>query len=173
VNHFGASAQRFWQNHQPARYAQLTDPETFFTDLGMQVASLSTELASLLAQKEPPRQDYLHEVARLQGARRVAEEIAMRQLVWEGDTDLTLTQAREEGASIIPEWENLIRWAERISDNEETVAWVDILDKAQYWAVPVSFIEEMLEADDPRATFRANEPLIREAEAIRFLRELH
>jgi hypothetical protein len=37
MNHYGAQAMRHWRSHLPTRFAQITDPETFFTDLGEQV----------------------------------------------------------------------------------------------------------------------------------------
>ena len=34
MNPYGAQARQHWQTHLPERFAQIQDPETFFTDLG-------------------------------------------------------------------------------------------------------------------------------------------
>jgi hypothetical protein len=39
MNHYGARARRHWQTHRPQEYGQITDPETFFSDLGNRIAT--------------------------------------------------------------------------------------------------------------------------------------
>jgi hypothetical protein len=173
MNHYGLTAMSHWRNLHPTRYASLDDPQAFFRDLGEQIASEVSNLAGLIANRTPAREDYLQEVARLQQARRQAEEVVMNQLVWEGDLDLSLGEARTEWASVSASWENLIRWVERLQEDEITPLTVEIEDTARLWAVPATFIEQMLAAENPRAVFRENEALIREASALRFLREVH
>ena len=54
MNHYGAQAMRHWQSHLPTRFTQITDPETFFTELGEQVETEVEELTFQLAGDDPP-----------------------------------------------------------------------------------------------------------------------
>lgn len=39
MNEYGARAQKIWQAEQPARYAQIEDPQAFFTQKGLEIAA--------------------------------------------------------------------------------------------------------------------------------------
>jgi hypothetical protein len=83
VNQYGALAQQHWKRWRPASYAAISDPETYFTDLGEQAAGEITRLwAQMRAQDgNPPGEDYLARVARLNALRKQAEEIVLAELI--------------------------------------------------------------------------------------------
>jgi hypothetical protein len=83
VNQYGVLAQQHWKRWRPASYAAITDPTAYFTDLGEHAAD---EIASLWAQMRaqagnPPGEDYLARVARLNAMRKQAEEIVLADLI--------------------------------------------------------------------------------------------
>jgi hypothetical protein len=86
MNHYGAQAMRHWQSHLPTRFTQITDPETFFTDLGEQVQTEVEELTFQLAGDDPPPTpgepaSFLDKAARINTAKRMAEERVLAELV--------------------------------------------------------------------------------------------
>jgi hypothetical protein len=83
VNEYGAMARDHSRHWRPASYAEITDPESYFTDLGDRVAQ---EIADLWAELRgragnPPGEDYLARVGRLNALRKQAEEIVLADLV--------------------------------------------------------------------------------------------
>jgi hypothetical protein len=83
VNQYGALAQHHWKRWRPARFAAITDPETYFADLGEQAAG---EIVGLWAQmraqdSNPSGEDYLARVARLNALRKQAEEVVLAELI--------------------------------------------------------------------------------------------
>lgn len=87
MNHYGKTAMQHWSEYAPERVAQMEDPTRFFADLGEQVAAQVEELAGQIDRQQAPSTDYLVRVGQQTAARRTAEEIVMRDLVW--ITDLT------------------------------------------------------------------------------------
>ena len=81
MNHYGMTAQRHWQRWLPTRYATIQDPDSFFSALGEQVANRIADLTLDLAGDDPPAEDYLVKVGRLNMARLQAEEIVLREQV--------------------------------------------------------------------------------------------
>ena len=83
MNQYGGLARQHWMRWRPATYAAMTDPAAYFTDLGEQAASEITRLwAQMRAQAgNPPGEDYLARVARLNALRRQAEEIVLADLI--------------------------------------------------------------------------------------------
>ena len=83
MNEYGAMARDHNRHWRPASYAEITDPESYFTDLGDRVAQ---EIADLWAELRaragnPPGEDYLARVGRLNALRKQAEEIVLANLV--------------------------------------------------------------------------------------------
>jgi hypothetical protein len=76
-----------WPNRSSPRSkascSTFSDPQTYFTDLGEQAAAEITGLwAQMRAQAgNPPGEDYLHRVARLNALRKQAEEIVIAELI--------------------------------------------------------------------------------------------
>jgi hypothetical protein len=77
MNRFGRAAQMHWQQHLPSRYAQVPNPEAFFSTLGDQIESEVQDLAATLAGPDPAGEDYLTKVGRLNAARQQAEEAVL------------------------------------------------------------------------------------------------
>ena len=84
MNRYGTQAMRHWQQTDPARYQQIPDPETFFTELGEQVESEIQALADTLA---GPGETYMEKVGRLNMARFNAESDILREMVLIPDPD--------------------------------------------------------------------------------------
>ena len=87
MNQYGAQARRHWQEHLPDRYRQLDDPQSFFTDLGEQMAERVQELAAGLAGPDPVGEGYLDKVGRLNMARLTAEAQVLRETLPEPESD--------------------------------------------------------------------------------------
>jgi hypothetical protein len=83
MNEYGAMAHDHFRRWRPASYAEITGPESYFTDLGDRVAR---EIADLWAELRaragnPPGEGYLARVGRLNALRKQAEEIVLAELV--------------------------------------------------------------------------------------------
>ena len=61
---------RHWRTHLPTRFAQITDPETFFTELGEQAAAQVEELTLQLTGDDPPTRPPLPRPRSAGGSRR-------------------------------------------------------------------------------------------------------
>lgn len=81
MNHYGAMARRHWARWLPERYAAISDPDSFFLNLGEEAASQIADLAADLAGSDPPGEGYLEKVGRLNMARLQAEEIVLPELI--------------------------------------------------------------------------------------------
>jgi hypothetical protein len=173
MNRYGVIAQRHWESYAPSRTAALGDPTWFFTDLGLQVQAQVDTLTTTLAGVDSSQETFLEKVARLQSARRTAEEIVMAELVWIKDPELPVDQAREEWEQTRPSDENLIAWAERIQDHPDSMpSTAELEDMARTWALSVDFLLELAASEPPREYMQANPAALSEAATIRFLREL-
>jgi hypothetical protein len=176
MNRYATLARQHWETHGPSRVAALPDPTRFFSELGAEVEAQVSDLTARLAMMtagDCTTESYLEKVARLQTARRTAEEVVMAELVWIKDPELPLPEAREEWEQTRPSDENLIAWAERIQDYPDSMPSTDELeDMAQTWALSVEFLEELVATEPPRDYMRANQPALLEAANIRFWREL-
>lgn len=181
MNKYGAQAMRHWKTHAPGRYKLIENPTAFFTDLGLQAQGQISELARqietnrplLLAKTPSSRDTYTEDVARRMTALRIAEEVVMQQLAWVADPSLPLDEARQEWNQTSSNDENLIMWAERMQDAPDLMpSTVDLEQKAKDWAVPLWFLEGMVEAEIPRRYLEAHQSLLAEAATVRFLREV-
>ena len=81
MNRYGLMAQNHWARWLPARYAQIEDPGSFFTDLGAQAAERIDSLALKLAGDDQPGEGYLGKAGRLGQARHQAEEIILAEMI--------------------------------------------------------------------------------------------
>jgi hypothetical protein len=81
MNHYSVTAQRHWARWLPGRYAQITDPDSFFSTLGQEAAQRIEDLATELAGSDPSGEDYLTKAGRLKMARLQAEEIVLPELI--------------------------------------------------------------------------------------------
>lgn len=81
MNHYGTQAQNHWRTHLPQSYSQITDPTTFFTELGERVETQIVDLQIQLAGEDVRGEDFLAKVGRLNNAKMRAEEIVLREQV--------------------------------------------------------------------------------------------
>jgi hypothetical protein len=81
MNHYGTQAQNHWRNYLPESYAQISDPATFFTELGERAETQIVDLQVQLAGEDIPGEGYLGKVGRLNNAKMRAEEIVLREEV--------------------------------------------------------------------------------------------
>ncbi|MDA8298154.1 MAG: hypothetical protein M0004_16540 [Actinomycetota bacterium] len=176
MNRYGRTARQHWERHAPSRLAALADPTGFFTDLGAQVEAEVNDLTDRLAMMtagDCSTEPYLEKVARLQTARRTAEEVVMAELVWTREPELPLELAREEWEQTRPSDENLIVWAERVQNFPDSMPSTEELEEmAQTWALSVEFLEELVATEPPREYMLANQAALLEAANVRFWREL-
>jgi stalled ribosome rescue protein Dom34 len=97
MNPYGAQAAKHWQTHLPERFAQIQDPETFFTDLGEEIEQQIEDQARALAGPDPAQESYLDKVGRLNMARLTAESQVLREML-PAPTDDTETAGVTETA---------------------------------------------------------------------------
>lgn len=82
MNKYGRLAQTHWSRWLPTRYAQIPDPESFFTDLGEQIQEQVIEVADAMSSQQAPEQQYLARVGQLNMARLAAEEQVMAEMAY-------------------------------------------------------------------------------------------
>lgn len=87
MNIYGRRAKEYWARVAPSRYAQLEDPQWYFSDLGEQVETMVERIRSSLESRLPPDLDYLNRLGQLQAIRMQAEEVAMNDLVYVVDPE--------------------------------------------------------------------------------------
>ena len=81
MNRYGLMAQRHWAQWLPQRYATLSEPDSYFSTLGQEVAKQIEELTLELAGDDQPGEEYLAKAGRLTAARSRAEEIVLPEQV--------------------------------------------------------------------------------------------
>ena len=81
MNRYGLMAQRHWEQWLPQRYATISEPDSYFSTLGQEVAQQIEELTLDLAGDDQPGEEYLAKAGRLTAARSRAEEIVMPERV--------------------------------------------------------------------------------------------
>jgi hypothetical protein len=74
-------AQRHWAQWLPTRYATISEPDSYFSTLGQEVAQQIEDLTLELAGDDQPGEEYLAKAGRLTAARSRAEEIVLPQRV--------------------------------------------------------------------------------------------
>jgi hypothetical protein len=92
VNEYGARLMRQWKQADPERFQRIPDPETFFTEKGLELEREVQTLASALAGPDRPGETYEQKLARLQTARFNAESDLIREAMIPdpGDVDTPL-----------------------------------------------------------------------------------
>ncbi|MEV4252754.1 hypothetical protein AB0J52_06245 [Spirillospora sp. NPDC049652] len=83
MNQYGRRAMRHWKEFLPDKFAELDEPEEFFTALGEQALEEIDSLADALDRKYPDRDRVGHvdRSAQLSTARRIAENQVVRDLL--------------------------------------------------------------------------------------------
>ena len=64
MNKYGLMAQRHWAQWLPQRYATISEPDSYFSTLGQEVAQQIEELTLDLAGDDQPGEEYLAKAGR-------------------------------------------------------------------------------------------------------------
>jgi hypothetical protein len=113
MNRYGHQAMKHWKEFDPNRYAEIADPEAFFTQLGEEVQAEIINRSMALEGPDVPGETYLEKVGRLNMARFTAEGEVLRELVLIPDPqDEEENDAPVDGA--MGEW-----YASRRKDRQE------------------------------------------------------
>lgn len=83
MNHYGLQAMEHWRTHRPTEFAELDNPQEFFTQLGQELAAEIDQRQMELEQQTPAGEDYLAEFGRQQGTRSQAEDLVLRRKVFD------------------------------------------------------------------------------------------
>lgn len=81
MNRYGRQAQEHWAKWRPNQLSQITDPQTFFTELGEAVETQIEATQIAIAGDNPTGERYLNRVGRLGAARFDAEAQVLREMV--------------------------------------------------------------------------------------------
>jgi len=101
MNKYGAMAQEHWKTWLPSRYATIQDPDSFFSELGIEVSDRIASLEIDLLGPDDPSEDFFTRVGRRNMARLQAEEMTLPELA------LLPPDSEEEDESdeLRPEWQ--------------------------------------------------------------------
>lgn len=103
MNRYGAQAREHWTRHAPSRVAGLEDPETFFEDLGEQVAARVETISTSLEAQLPEGLEYLDRVGQLKAIQAQAEEVALAELVFAVTPEPSLLEELEQMLGQLPD----------------------------------------------------------------------
>ena len=81
-NRYGALAQRHMREYLPKRYAQISDPDNYFSDLGEAILDQVLEAEVPLQGEAPAGEEWLASVGRRNMARLMAEELVFAEMVF-------------------------------------------------------------------------------------------
>ncbi|WP_238324718.1 hypothetical protein [Paenarthrobacter aurescens] len=79
MNPYGARMLEHYAKHRATELAAISDPETYFEELGLQIEMEIDALADRIAGPSDPSEGYLERVGRLSEARTTAESEVLRQ----------------------------------------------------------------------------------------------
>lgn len=82
MNVYGLRAQRYYSRWAPTALTKISDPETYFTELGEQIQSQVLMMTEEMESDLDPAAPYLDRVAQLRAVQRDAEEVAMTELIY-------------------------------------------------------------------------------------------
>jgi hypothetical protein len=122
MNKYGSLAQDYWKRADRTRYEELSDPETFFEELGEQVLTQVDRLLNVMERDAPADEDYLGKVGRLNALRNQAEEIAMTELVYISAVPSTVDEELEMLEMQRPSQERIAELLEQLEDREPEMA---------------------------------------------------
>lgn len=78
---YGAMAQRHWRTWLPNRYAAIADPDSFFSQLGIEVSGRIASVELDLLGPDDPQEEHFTRVGRRKMARLQAEELVLSEMV--------------------------------------------------------------------------------------------
>ena len=126
MNRYGVIAQRHWARWLPKQYAAISDPESFFTTLGEEVARQIDDLTDDLVGEINQSDSYPAHVGRLFAARAIAEELILPQRVLP-DAELPAGDDQDDQEEVKPKRgerpmvvdRNHLSWAEVNAEQQE------------------------------------------------------
>ena len=128
MNRYGVIAQRHWAQWLPRQYASISDPESFFTTLGEEVARQIDDLTDELVGEIRQSDSYLAHVGRLFAARAIAEELILPQRVLP-DPELAADNQHdvppESGERPMVVERDHPSWAEVNAEQQERIGYTD------------------------------------------------
>jgi hypothetical protein len=102
VNRYGVIAQRHWAQWLPRQYDTISNPDSFFTTLGEEVARQIDDLTDELVSEIRQGDSYLAHVGRLFAARAIAEELILPQRVLP-EAELAADDDQDDQEDVKPE----------------------------------------------------------------------
>jgi hypothetical protein len=95
MNQLGQTAQEYYRDYLPNRFASIPDSSAYFHQLGDDLAQLVTSAAFEIAGPDPQGETYLEKVGRLNAATMQARELILDEQLYslepeESETDQTL-----------------------------------------------------------------------------------
>src|SRR6266566_2547166 len=81
MNQYATLARDHWKRFLPSRNSQIQDPDRFFTTLGQEVEQEIADLTETLAGEDPPEEDYLAKLGRINAAAQQAREKVLAERV--------------------------------------------------------------------------------------------
>jgi hypothetical protein len=167
MNKYGQMAKKHWAENLPTRYQELSNPESFFTDLGEVAAQQIQELEMTLAGPDLPAEEYLAKLGRLKAAHAQAEEMVLADTVWL-DPEVDAEQAFLDWAATAPWSQTQIgNWADQTQledadpEAESTQQTVD--EMVDLYGLPKTFFQELLATPSPWGYVFSHEEQIRNA----------
>jgi len=79
MNRYGTQAMEHWKKHLSERYSQIEDPDKHFSNLGEEIEEEIESLSLEIAGDDPPNENYLAKLGRLNEARLSAESAILRE----------------------------------------------------------------------------------------------
>jgi len=79
MNRYGTQAMEHWKTHLSERYSQIEDPDKYFSNLGEEIEEEIENLSLDITGDDPPNENYLTKLGRLNEARLTAETTVLRQ----------------------------------------------------------------------------------------------
>jgi hypothetical protein len=121
MNKYARLAMSHWQRTDPDRYAEIPEPkETFFQQLGEQAEREIQQLEDAIAGSDPPNEDYLTKVGRLNAARQAAQERVLAELILIPSPDSTQPPDPDRPAkTILQDVLEAIEQADREPDEQQ------------------------------------------------------
>lgn len=87
MNQYGQMAMEHWRKHRPAEFAGMTDPQTFFQELGEQIETRILDRAEELEDGIPAGLPYQERLNRMTAARSEAQSLVLEEMLPRAEDD--------------------------------------------------------------------------------------
>ncbi|MWV75902.1 hypothetical protein [Rathayibacter rathayi] len=167
MNSFGLRAMRYVETWRPAEFASIQDPAAHFAVLGAEISVRVAELARAMESEASLSSKYLVRVGELAMIQAQAREIAMGDLVYAGESELSTETTFGQWREDQPTLESMIEWADAM-DPENPPAGAELQSMAETLMVPVDFLFGLTMAELPSRFLREHRVIWDSAERNRF-----